>query len=169
MAADSSERFVLLNQLGEEFAERFRRGERPALQEYIDRHPELSEEIREFFPEMVELEQVKEDRKEVTEPPTSCSLPPLGRLGDFRILRESGRGGMGVVFEAEQVSLGRHVALKVFGAEAAGGRSHQATLRARGEISREAAPHQYRAHLRRRRAGRHAVLRHAIHPGPGAG
>ena len=113
MAADSSERFVLLNQLGEEFAERFRRGERPALQEYIDRHPELADEIREFFPEMVELEQVKEDRKEATEPPTSCSLPPLGRLGDFRILREIGRGGMGVVFEAEQVSLGRHVALKV--------------------------------------------------------
>jgi Protein kinase domain len=118
MADGSSERFVLLNRLADEFAARYRRGERPPLQEYIDRHPELADEIREFFPTLVAMEQVKDDRQAPVEQPATHTLLSPERLGDFRIIREIGHGGMGVVYEAEQVSLGRHVALKVLPSQA---------------------------------------------------
>src|SRR5262249_36671050 len=45
--------------------------------------------------------------------PVATEIQPEAPLGDFRIVREIGRGGMGIVYEAVQVSLGRRVALKV--------------------------------------------------------
>ena len=49
------------DELAAEFAERYRRGERPSLQEYVDRLPEMADEIREMFPALAEVEQVRGD------------------------------------------------------------------------------------------------------------
>ena len=53
MNAQSSGKYEQLDQIAEEFAARFRRGERPALHEYTQRYPELAAEIRELFPARV--------------------------------------------------------------------------------------------------------------------
>jgi serine/threonine protein kinase/Flp pilus assembly protein TadD len=96
---------------------RLRAGERPQMTEYIERYPQLAERIRDLFPALIMLEQAGSEpgprQSALTWPMLIGESGTEIRLGDFRIVREVGRGGMGFVYEAVQESLGRRVALKV--------------------------------------------------------
>src|SRR6266487_29329 len=65
---------------------------------------------------------------EVPAPPDPA--PPLARLGDYELLEEIGRGGMGIVYRARQVSLDRLVAVKLLPFGGLGGPDFALRLRA---------------------------------------
>ncbi|OHB65841.1 MAG: hypothetical protein A2V70_16570, partial [Planctomycetes bacterium RBG_13_63_9] len=102
-----------LELLATEFTERQRRGESPSISEYTTRYPELAAEIQDLFPAIATMERLKVHKEQGSAPRASLGTVRLERLGDFRIISEIGRGGMGIVYEAFQESLDRHVAVKV--------------------------------------------------------
>jgi hypothetical protein len=108
------DREVLVLRYLEQLAEHLQAGGPAAGEEFIQRHPEHAAQLRRLLPTMhvlAELGQSAADGSRAVLPPGDAADPERGRLGDFRIVREVGRGGMGVVYEAEQLSLGRRVAL----------------------------------------------------------
>jgi serine/threonine protein kinase/Flp pilus assembly protein TadD len=88
-------------------------------EEVLARHPEFVTELTDFFRARAQVDGVVAPLREAiqAEPQTveqaASMLHTHRELGDFRLIREVGRGGMGIVYEAEQLSLGRRVALKV--------------------------------------------------------
>jgi serine/threonine protein kinase/WD40 repeat protein len=100
----------LVGLIADEFTERLQRGEQPDIEEYVRRYPELAALLREALPALQAL-----GTKAPETPGRLLTSPERveGCLGDFRLVRQVGRGGMGIVYEAEQLSLGRRVALKM--------------------------------------------------------
>jgi hypothetical protein len=104
LSADS-----LLGEAAEEFMDRVARDEPVQIEEYAARYPQIAAVIRQVFPA---LEVMRSSASAMSSRANSgesgvasdtFSLP-TGCLGDFRIIREIGRGGMGIVYEAEQTA-----------------------------------------------------------------
>jgi serine/threonine protein kinase/Flp pilus assembly protein TadD len=99
----------------EEYLAAVEAGQAPPREEFLARYPELADDLDACLAALRLIGRAAAGPRSVAAALAQAQAPDLapGQLGDFRLLRELGRGGMGVVYEAQQVSLGRRVALKV--------------------------------------------------------
>ena len=102
----------------QEFLEQLEAGQRPDRQEFIRRYPDLAQPLNQCLDGLELVHKAGVGKKlelsgDAWLSVGSGDVLPANPLGDFKILREIGRGGMGIVYEAVQLSLGRRVALKV--------------------------------------------------------
>jgi serine/threonine protein kinase/Tfp pilus assembly protein PilF len=100
----------------EDYLRDLERGCPPHRDDLVARYPEFAELLRAYLGKLEVLHQATvglRDPGPAGESDPAEPAPSPSRLGDFLIVREVGRGGMGIVYEAEQISLCRRVALKV--------------------------------------------------------
>ncbi|QDU78430.1 Serine/threonine-protein kinase PrkC [Polystyrenella longa] len=111
--ADEPQTRDLLEILLTQYLEELRKGTLPAIDVYVKRYPHLAEEINEVFPIAASMEQWK-STKDMDVAQREQQRPiKIEKIGPYQIVREIGRGGMGVVFEAVNEQSGHRVALKL--------------------------------------------------------
>jgi serine/threonine protein kinase len=113
---DNPKRKDRLEEIAESFLIELRQGKQPRIADFAKRHPQLAVEIRELLPTLVTMEQAGQDAGAVADShdgEKSLDGQTPTQLGEYKLLRQIGHGGMGIVYEAEQTSLGRRVALKI--------------------------------------------------------
>lgn len=116
----------ILESVAEEFTASLRAGETPGVQSYSARYPELAEDIEDLLSSIALMEQLgrcESDHREQINA-QARRAPAIERLGDFDVVGEIGRGGMGVVYEAVDRTLQRKVALKVLNDSALASQRH---------------------------------------------
>ncbi len=103
----------IVTQVMEEYLARLEAGERPNRREYLTRYPLIADQLADALESLDFLNGVTLDGDDARVDAEPTVTGGQKTLGDYMIIRELGRGGMGVVYEAQQLSLDRRVALKV--------------------------------------------------------